>query len=224
MALWRHGRLLCLMLAVLACAAAGEVVDRVVANVNGHVILQSDWEEAIAMEALLNGRQPDSFTSEERKAALDRLVDQELLREQVRPSESAPTDQVTARLAEIRKLHAEAATDEGWKDVLIRYGLTQAAIERRLADDLQLMRLVEARLRPSIQIDSKAVETYYQDQLLPELKKAGGKQVALAEVFGHIRELLAEQRLNQLLNGWLTSLRSESRIETHGSASGDQAH
>lgn len=211
------------MAAVLVCPAAGEIVDRVVANVNGHVILQSDWEEAIAMEALLNGRQPDNLTSEERKGALDRLIDQELLREQVRPSEDTPANQVTERLTEIRKLHSEAVTDQGWKDLLQRYGLTQAVIEKRLGEDIQLMRMVEARLRPAIQIDPKAVETYYQEQLLPELKKTGAKQVALAEVFGHIRELLAEQRLTQLIDGWLTSLRSESRIQTRGSASGGQA-
>lgn len=218
-----HWRLLCLMVVALAGPAAGEIVDRVIANVNGHVILQSDWEEAIAMEALLNGRQPDNLTSRERKAALDRLIDQELLREQVRPSEEAPAGQVTERLTEIRKLHSEAVTEQGWKDLLQRYGLTQAAIEKRLGEDLQLMRMVEARLRPAIQIDPKAVESYYQEQLLPELKKTGGKQVALAEVFGHIRELLAEQRLNELINGWLTSLRSESRIQTHASAPGGQA-
>lgn len=221
---WNHCRWLCLIAALLICDAAGEIVDRVIANVNGHVILQSDWEEAIVMEALLSGRQPDSFTSEERKGVLDRLIDQELLREQVRPSDTAPTEQVAGRLTEIRKLHTEAATDQGWKDLLLRYGLTQAAVERRLADEFQLMRLVEARLRPAIQIDAKAVESYYQEQLLPELKKAGGKQVALAEVFGHIRDLLAEQRLNQLINSWLMSLRSESRIESRGPTAGDQAH
>src|ERR1700733_9304185 len=67
-------------------AMAGDVVDRVVTNINGHVVLQSDWEQEIALEALTNGRDPDSFTAVERKAALDRLIDQELLREQVRPS------------------------------------------------------------------------------------------------------------------------------------------
>jgi hypothetical protein len=84
------------------------------------------------------------------------------------------------------------------------------------------MRLVEARLRPSIQIDQKAVESYYQEQLLPELKKAGSREVALPEVFGRIRDLLAEQRLNQLLHGWLASLRSASRIQTPAFSGGDQ--
>ena len=101
-------------------------------------------------------------------------------------------------------------------------GLTQAELEKRLGESIQLMRLVEARLRPSIQIDQKAVESYYHEQLIPELKKAGNKEVALPEVFGHIRDLLAEQRLNQLLHGWLATLRSSSRIQTPPSGGGDQ--
>jgi hypothetical protein len=95
-------------------------------------------------------------------------------------------------------------------------------LEKRLGEDIQLMRLVEARLRPSIQIDQKAVESYYNDQLLPELKRAGSPEVALPEVFGRIRDLLAERRLNQLLSGWLASLRSESHIQTLESGAGDQ--
>jgi transcriptional regulator with XRE-family HTH domain len=193
-----------------------------VANVNGHVVLQSDWEEELAFEAFVNARSPDSFTAEERKAALDRLIDQELLREQVRPSEVAPADEIAARVKDVRKLHPEAVTDDGWRAALQRCGITQADLERRLGESIQLMRLVEARLRPSIQIDQKAVESYYHDQLIPELKKAGNREVALPEVFSHIKDLLAEQRLNQLLHGWLATLRSASRIQTSQAGRGEQ--
>jgi peptidyl-prolyl cis-trans isomerase SurA len=210
--------LLGMMLAV-PCFA-GEIVDRVIANVNGHILLQSDWEQELALEALLNGRAVDSFTSAERKAALDRLIDRELLREQVRPSEAAPAGLVAARVTEVRKLLPNAATDEGWRTVLQRHGLTESALEKRLGEEIQLMRLVEARLRPSIQIDQHAVETYYHDELLPQLKRTGGREVALPEVFGRIKDLLAEQRLNQLLSGWLASLRSASQIQTPPSLAG----
>lgn len=209
--------------AVLAAPCwGGEVVDRVVANVNGNVLLESDWEQELAFEALLNGRSMDSFTSAEREAALSRLVDRELLREQVRPSEVLPVGPVAARVAEVRKLHPDAATEQGWRTVLQRHGLTESALEKRLGEEIQLMRLVEARLRPSIQIDQHAVEAYYHDELLPQLKRNGGREVALPEVFGHIKDLLAEQRLNQLLSGWLASLRSASHIQTPSPSAGDQ--
>jgi hypothetical protein len=203
-------------------AAAGPIVDRVVANVNGHVVLQSDWEEEVSFEAFEDGKDPASFTEAERKAALDRLIDQELLREQVRPSQSAPADQVAARVAEVRKLQPNASTDAGWHAALQRCGLTQKELEARLSNQIQLMKLVEDRLRPSIQIDQQAVESYYHDQLLPELKKAGAQAKPLTEVYGRIRTLLAEKKLNELLNGWLASLRSEGHILTPNSKSGEQ--
>lgn len=205
-----------LTVALAISAMAGQVVDRVVTNVNGHVVLQSDWEQEVAFEALSNGRDPDSFTAAERNAALDRLIDQELLREQVRPAQPAPSEQVAARVAEVRnevrKLHPDYATDDGWQAALQRYGLTQSSLEKHLSDQIQLMRLVEDRLRPSIHIDQQAVETYYHDQLLPEMKKAGSRAAPLTEVFGRIKDLLAQQKMNELLSGWLANLRSGSHI------------
>lgn len=217
---------LALILALAASAFAGQIVDRVVTNVNGHVLLQSDWEQEVAFEAFSNGRDPDSFTSAERNAALDRLIDRELLREQVRPSQPAPADQVVAQVAEVRnqfrKLHPEAATDDGWHTTLQRYGLTQSALERRLSDQIQLMMLVEDRLRPSIQIDQRAVESYYHDQLLPEMKKAGSGAKPLTEVFGRIKDLLAQKKMNELLSGWLANLRAGSRILAPEPSAGEQ--
>jgi hypothetical protein len=203
-----------------ASSVAGPIVDRVVANVNGHVVLQSDWEEEVAFEAFEDGRSPDSFAAAERKAALDRLIDQELLREQVRPSQPAPAEQIAVRVAEVRKLHPNSSTDEGWRSALQRYGLTEKALEKRLGDQIQLMKLVEDRLRPSVQIDQHAVETYYQDRLVPELKRAGNSAKPLTEVYDKIRNLLAEQKMNELLSGWLASLRSGSHILTPQSDAG----
>jgi hypothetical protein len=223
----RYGALAVLLILSLCLAAnAGEIVDRVVTNVNGHVVLQSDWEEEIAFEAFSQGRDPDSFTSDERKAALDRLIDQELLREQVRPSQPAPTDQIAAQLAavrnEFRKLYPNSATEAGWHDTLQRYGFTQSALEKRLGDQIQLMKSVEDRLRPSIQIDQHSVESYYQDQLLPEMKKAGSNAKPLTEVFGRIKDLLAEKKMSELLSGWLANLRAGSHILAPEPSAGEQ--
>lgn len=225
---------LALNLALVASSFAGQIVDRVVGNVNGHVVLQSDWEQEVVFEAFLNSRDPDSFTSSERRAALNRLIDRELLREQLRPSQPVPADQVAARVAELReqisnqackevgKLHLDCKGDDAWRAVLQRYGLTQNALEKRLGDEIQLMKLVEDRLRPSIQIDPQAVETYYHDQLLPEMQRAGSRAASLPEVFGRIKDLLAEKKMNELLSGWLVSLRSGSHIWTPGPVAGER--
>ena len=126
------------------------------------------------------------------------------------------------RVAEVRKLHPEGATAAGWQAALQRCGLTQSSLERRLAEQLQLMKLVEERLRPSVQIDQSAVEAYYNEQLLPEMKRAGNNAAPLVEVSGHIKDLLVEKKMNELLSGWLASLRSTSEIVSPDSSLGER--
>ena len=196
-------------------ARASDIIDRIVATVNGHAILQSDWEEAIRYEAFIDGRQLDKLTADDRKATLDRLIDQELLREQVRSSASqAKNPELEQRIQEIRKLYPGAETEQGWGARLERYGLNEKELKNRVAQQLNLMQMVEARLRPGIQVDFRSVELYYQERIVPQLRNSGAKQVALAEVSTKIKELLTQQKMNDLLGSWLQTLRAASQIRT----------
>jgi hypothetical protein len=91
-------------------------------------------------------------------------------------------------------------------------------LKKRLAIQLELTRLVEARLRPGVNIDSKSVESYYNQELLPQLRQAGAKDVPLNEVTPTIKELLTQEKVNQLLIAWLQNLRSGSEIHTETSS------
>jgi sulfur carrier protein ThiS len=206
--------LIVLSLAGLA-ARADDVIERIVATVNGRAILQSDWEEAICYEAFMDGRSLDKLTVDDRQATLDRLIDQELLRQQVHSSNLRQTSQqqVEQRIQEIRKLYPAAATEQGWRATLQTYGLNEQELERRISQQLELTRLIEARLLPSIQIDSRSIEIYYKETLIPQIRKSGGKQVSLAEVSPKIKEVLTQQKMNDLLVAWLRSLRADSRIQ-----------
>jgi peptidyl-prolyl cis-trans isomerase SurA len=197
-------------------AGAGEIVDRIVATVNGHIILQSDWDDALRFEAFTSGRALRQLTAEDRKNALDRLIDQELLREQMGAADfQHSTDQeIRIKTEEIRKQYAAAETEAGWHQTLSRYGLTENALRERIALELDVMRLVDARLRPTIDIDSKSIESYYNQELLPQLRQSGGEEPPLATVTPRIKELLTQQKMNQLLIAWLQNLRSGSQIRT----------
>jgi len=74
--------------------------------------------------------------------------------------------------------------------------------------------LVDARLRPNVVIDSRSIESYYNQELLPQLSQAGSAKVPLAEVTPKIKELLTQQKMNQMLVAWLQDLRSGSQIRT----------
>ena len=210
---------------VQPAAHAGQVIDRIVATVNGHIILQSDWDEALCYEALLNGRAIHQFSSEDRRAVLDRLIDQELLGEQMKSAyfQHASDAEAATRVAEARKEYPEAATDEGWQSVLVRFGLSEKDVVAHVKEQIDLMRLVDARLRPAVQIDSKSIEAYYREKFVPQLKQSEVADVPPAEVAAKIRELLTEEKVNELMVSWLQSLRSESKVSVPGSSDGVQS-
>jgi len=197
-------------------ARAGQVIDRIVATVNGHIILQSDWDEAMCYEALLNGRALNQFSDDDRRAVLDRLIDQELLGEQMKSAsfQHASEAEASARIADARKQYTEAATAEGWRSVLARFALSDKDLVAHVQQQIDLMRLVDAHLRPAVQIDSKAIEAYYREKFVPQLKQSAA--VPSADVAARIRELLTEEKVNELMISWLQSLRAESKVSIPG--------
>jgi hypothetical protein len=205
---------LCVTAILLTSARAGQVIDRIVATVNGHIILQSDWDEALSYEALLNGRPLNQFTDDDRRAVLDRLIDQELLGEQMKSAlfQRASASEAAASVASARKLYPESATDEGWQSVLAGFGLKEKDLVAHVQQQIDLMRLVDAHLRPAVQIDSKTIEAYYREKFIPQLKPAIAAEAPSADVAAKIRELLTQEKVNELMITWLQSLRSESKV------------
>ena len=216
---------LALLAALSLSPARAEVIDRIVATVNGRIILQSDWDEGLCYEALLNGRSLSQFTDDERSAVLDRLIDQELLREQMKANDfqHASEAEVSARIADARKQYPEGATAEGWQAVLGKFRLAEKDLAEHVQQQIDLVRLVDAHLRPTVQIDSKSIEAYYREKFVPQLKQSGAGEVSLGDVSAKIRELLTEEKVSELLISWLQTLRSESTVSVPGAPASSAA-
>ncbi len=212
---------LTLLLSALLLApvrGSAEVIDRIIATVNGHIILQSDWDEALCYEALLTNRNLDQFTDDDRRIVLDRLIDQELLHEQMKSADfpHATDAEVAARVADARKQYPQATSSEAWQALLAQYHLAEKDLFTHIRQQIDVMRLVDARLRPAVEIDSKSIEAYYRDQFVPKLKQSGASEVPLAEVAAKIRELLTQEKVSELLVSWLQTLRSEGQVHVPG--------
>jgi hypothetical protein len=69
-----------------------------------------------------------------------------------------------------------------------------------------LLRFVDYRFRPGIQISDADIQAYY-DQETVRWKQQGDQVPALEDVRGKIEETLTEQRINESLDQWL--------IQTH---------
>jgi len=197
----------------LVTANAQEIVDRVIAVVNNTPILQSEWEDEWRCEALMAGRPPESYTTGGQHEIFERLVDQELLQQQMKGYFLRPVtpEEVQAKLAEVRK---DLADDDAakWQGLLKNAGVAEDEVKVFLQRQLELERFLDVRFRAGIRIDQRAVTNYYNEQFLPQLRKAGAQDVPLEKVSSKIRQILREQQMQELVTTWLQTLRDQADI------------
>jgi hypothetical protein len=200
---------------LLAGIAQAQVVDRMVAVVNKHVILESELDQATRVEFLLQSKPIERVTSVDRTAVLERLIDRSLLDQQiVNPTMLDPApEELKSKIEELRQGIPGAATNENWKTILAGYGLTQLDVEEQLTSQFRILRFIDLRFRGLVRIDKKAIAAYYEDRFLPEVRKRNDSEPQLSEVSDKIEQILAEQRIDELLNNWLKTLRTQAHIE-----------
>src|SRR5262249_14187738 len=99
-----------------------------------------------------------------------------------------------------------------WSAALAKYGFTESEVRLRIVQELNQLKLIDTRLRPSVQVDQSAVETYYNGEFLPELRRSNARPISLQEAAPKIRELLIQQSINAGLVVWLETLRSQAEI------------
>ena len=203
------------LIALAISAANAQLLDRMVAVVNKHVILESELDQAVRVEYLMQGKPLDKVSSADSVAVLDRLVDRALLEQQIlHPEMLAPTpEELADQVKEVRQQVPGAATDAGWKSLLASYDLTQQDIEEHLVSEVRELRFVDLRFRGLVRVDKNDISNYYQQKFLPQLRSQGAAEPPLAQVSGQIEKILAEQSIDDMLNRWLETLRAQAHIE-----------
>ena len=200
------------LLSVAIGLHAGELLDQIVATVNSHVILQSDWDDEIRFEAFMSGRRPEDITVEQRKAALDRLIDQDLLRDQMRMTDLKPagSDAIKKQIENLKSEQIREHPAQSWATTLSQYQLTEKVLEDHVAAEMEQFQLLDLRFRSSIQVSSADIEKYYREQIIPKLPASD--PMSLNDAAPKIKEILIQEKINQLLNSWLETLRSQAQI------------
>jgi hypothetical protein len=122
------------------------VVDRVAVVVGTHVITQTEVDEEVHVTEFEN-QEPLNLSPDERRAAAERLVDQQLLRNEMQLEHYEPPEagESTKLLEEFRRQNYPAPAR--FAAVLHSYGITQQQLERHLLWQAELVRFVEFRFR-----------------------------------------------------------------------------
>jgi hypothetical protein len=201
----------CSLLFVLATASflrAQEVVDRIVARVENEIILLSDVRELKEYQELLDGK------SETERALVDRLIDQWIVRSEAQLSRfPEPKDEeIDRELSRVVKSFSSSAEYETRKK---QSGLSDAEVRKIVATQLYLSNYLDSRFRPSVQIDEKAVEDFYQNAVVPRAKARGQEPPTLDASRDIIQDALVQSDITAQADRWLKETRDRLHVQKY---------
>ena len=184
--------------------AAQEIIDRIAARIENDVILLSDIRELSRYQQLVEGKaEPD-------EQLLDRLIDQWIVRSEAEASRfPQPSDADINR--EMERLQKSFATPEEYESRKKQSGLSEAEVRRMMTSQLYLSNYLDSRFRPSVQIDEKTIEDFYQNGVIPRAQARGQAPPTLEASRDLIQEALVQRGINEQADRWL----KESRARLH---------
>jgi len=139
---------LCGEVFLLALTLSAAVVDRVAVVVGNTVITETEVLQETRLEAFLN-QTPLDLSAQARKTAAEHLVDQQLVRNEMRIggyAKPAPAD-VDSMLRNFRQEHFTSVSQ--YRAALDKYGITEDQLKEHLSWQLAAIRFTDLRFSPA---------------------------------------------------------------------------
>jgi hypothetical protein len=185
---------------------AQEVIDRIVARVEGDIILLSDVRELGRYQQLVDGK------AESDAQILDRLIDQWIVRNEADTARFAhPSDaDIAGGVERVQKSFTSSTEYEVRKKEI---GLTDAEVRKMAAAQLYLSNYLDSRFRPSAKVEPKDVEEFYEKGVVPRAQARGQAPPPLDTARDYIHEALVQRSIDEQTERWLSESRSRLRVE-----------
>ena len=189
-----------------SAARAQQVVDRIIARIEGDVLLLSDLRELGQFQQLQGEKvEPES-------TRLNELIDQWIIEHEGQAAQFPEPSEADVT-ASMDKLKKDLGGEEAFQKRLKETGLSQAAVQRMLRRVLFFSRYIDYKFRTAAQIDPAAEEKYYNTEFADHMKARGEALPPLDSVRPAIHELLVQEDISKHAAEWLTESRSRIKVE-----------
>jgi hypothetical protein len=202
-----HDAVLTLLLPVLFAAAVE--VERVLALVNNVPVLASDVE--LAEVGALVPREPAESDADYARAVLDALVDLELRWQDLQAAGITTRAQVDLDAA-WRATMERAGGEEALREKLAQIGFNEGPLRELVRRAAVVQSYVASRFGPFVRPTSQEVETFWQQELIPQLKSEGKPVPPLADVRPKVEALLRERKLAAEIDRWTAELAKRAEV------------
>jgi hypothetical protein len=183
-----------------------ELIDRIAARVENDIILLSDVRHLGRYQMLVDGK------SENEAQLLERLIDQWVVQNEADASRfPRPTEaEIDQGVAALKKSFPSL---EEYEERRKQSGLSEAQVRDKIATQMHLTNYLDSRFRPSVQVDAKAIEDFYNSAVLPRAKARGQEPPSLEASRDIIQEALIQQSIDAQADRWLKESRSRIHVE-----------
>lgn len=207
-----------ILVGILIAASRAEIIDRIAVTVDNRVITASQIILEIRLTAFLNGNKLD-FSLAARRNAANRLIEQMLIRREMevgRYSAPSPSD-VEPMLKAVQEQRFPHAGE--YLQAFTQYGITEEELKAYLLWQLTLLRFLDIRFRPGVEVTDAQIQSYYDKNRANLEARAGGSgNPTLDDLRDRIRRILTEEGVDRQMDAWLAEARKRSRIEFHEEA------
>ena len=184
----------------------GTTIDRIVARVDVDIILLSDVRALERYQQLVDGK------SETDAQVLDRLIDQWIVRNEADTAQFPhPTPDAIDKGVE--RVRGSFTTPEEYETKKKEVGLTDSDVRKMVASQLYLSNYLDSRFRPSVHIESKDIQDFYEKAVIPRAQARGQEAPSLDAAKDVIREALIQTGIDEQANRWLAESRSRIVVE-----------
>jgi len=156
-----------LFLTLSAAPARGEVVDRIVAVVNGEVITLFELNQRLKpyLERFRGkdiGREEKETILQMKKDVLDKMIEDILIKQQAEEYGIEVTDmEVKNRIRQIK--NRNQMTEEGLRQELKRQGMTMEEFSSKIREDILKHRLISAMVKRKVVVTDEGIKEYYKE-------------------------------------------------------------
>jgi hypothetical protein len=195
---------------LLSTLLSAKMLDRIAIVVDHRIITETQLQEELRVTAFLN-RQPINVDVDARRAAADRLVEQELVRREMRLSQyPLPSDDDVNELFEAQR--QQSGGEALFEKDLGQYGIDSGILRRHLRFQLMMLRFIDFRFRPDVQITDTDINRYYERQVQTWKQSHTGPPPGIEESRASIEKALSDQRVDYALSSWLEETRKQVDI------------
>ncbi len=200
----------CVLAAVLFTSLPAAIVDRIAATIGFEVITDSQVLEALRVTAFINDTTPD-FHPEMKRKVLDQLIDQTLVRREV---EFTHFQQAAAAESEpaLKQVKERFANERAYREALAKYGITEAELIASLRWQLTMLRFIEYRFQPAIQVTNTEIRQEYRRFTTAWLEKNTTEPPPLQQIRAEIEKIVRQRLTDSALDRWLGEVRTQNNI------------